>query len=284
MKLLAIDIGGTYIKYAVMTETLELLHKAKIETIGKESVYQKIDQLIYELIPMGIKKIGIGTAGVVDVEQKLVVKANENIPGYAGTDFKKLEEKYGIELCVDNDVNAVANYQIYKLKNEQSYAMICLGTGIGGALIFQGKLYRGSSFQAGEIGYMMASTGGEYEKRASTLALVRKARTVYNKEDLTGEELFYYVYNEDERAIELIHSWAKEVVIGFTNLIYLLNISKIYIGGGVSSQKVYLEPLFQEQLEEVLHPNFRNTCQIEFLEEENDMGLYGAIAPYLIRI
>ena len=155
MRILCFDIGGTFIKYALCNEKFQLSEKQKMPTNAKEGG-QAIIQRIIAVIESydNIDRVAISTAGQVDSKNGIVVYSTDNIPYYTGMMVKSIiENKTGILTYVENDVNAVAlgEARFGAAKGYSDFISLALGTGIGGAIYLDNKLYKGSTSAAGEL-------------------------------------------------------------------------------------------------------------------------------------
>src|SRR5699024_795720 len=140
MKYLTIDIGGSFIKYALVDANHYLSYKEKVETRqNKENaILHQVEAIIQTSLDKGshIKGIGISTAGIVDRKAGEIIYAGPTIPNYKGTPFKKyLADKFDIPVVVENDVNAALKGEMWKGAGRAREDVFCitLGTGIGGA-------------------------------------------------------------------------------------------------------------------------------------------------------
>ena len=202
MRILAFDIGGTFIKYALCNDNFELTEKNKIPTNAKQGG-QVIIQRIIDIIESyeNIDRVAISTAGQVDSEHGVVVYSTDNIPYYTGMMVKSLiENKTGIPTFVENDVNAAALGEAHfgAAKGESDFICLTLGTGVGGAIFLNNKLYKGSASAAGEIGHMVIHAGGRqctcggegcFECYASANALIKAVNKI-SDEPLDAFQIF----------------------------------------------------------------------------------------------
>ena len=154
-KALAFDIGGTKIYYTVVDEKGEI-----ISEISKTQTPKTIEEIV-DVLKKGISEnrdvdvISIATAGAVNNENTGVISSTGNLPeGYRNLDFQSLSEK---KVFVENDANAAAwaEYRIGSSKGCPNAIMLTLGTGVGGGIILNGKLYKGKSGAAGEMHFKM---------------------------------------------------------------------------------------------------------------------------------
>lgn len=249
MKILAIDIGGTAIKYGITDENFNVCEFYEIPSeakLGRDHLMLKVLSIVGTYYG-GVDCVGISTAGQVNSEEGRIIFANESIPHYTGTEIKKMiTEKYDIPVVVENDVNSAATAEAVFGSGKGSNDFLCLtyGTGVGGAVWLGGKLYTGHDFSAGEFGHIVTHTGGLrcncgnngcYEMYASTSALVRMVREGTGKE-LTGREIFepQNFHNTAIRAI--IDNWIDEIVGGLSTLIFIFNPAVIILGGGIMNE------------------------------------------------
>ena len=137
MRILAFDIGGTFIKYAICDENFNLTDKNKVPTEAEKGGQALIEKIIDIILSYDdIDRVAISTAGQVDSENGIVVYSTDNIPYYTGMMVKKLiENKTKIPTFVENDVNAAAlgEAKFGAAKGESDFICLTYGTGIGGA-------------------------------------------------------------------------------------------------------------------------------------------------------
>lgn len=279
MRCLCFDIGGTSIKYAIIeNEKIEDINsiktrKNKFENYILEDVINVISRY------NNIDVIGISTAGVVNSNTGEIIFAGPTIPNYTGTKIKKsIEEKFNIPCFVENDVNSAAYGEYIYSKSKSPMFCMTVGTGLGGALIIDDKIYSGSSYMACEIGYIpfKDKTLQDY---ASTTFLVDYVSKKLDKK-VNGLYIFENAKKGNKLCIEAINNLVDNLSFGIVNIIYTLNPSKIIIGGGITAQKEYLEPLIINSVNKKLINKKFNTT-IELAKLENKAGLYGIY--YIIR-
>lgn len=284
MKIAVVDIGGTNIKAGiweneVITELQEIPTEAKL---GKAHVLERVKELLHGFGDMDA--IGISTAGQVDAKRGVILYANENIPGYTGTRLKEiLKEEFGVPVAVQNDVNAAAIGEACYGAGRGSQDFLCLtyGTGVGGAIVLNGKLYTGNSFSAGEFGAIVVHPeernakqdmfGGCYERYASTTALVDSVKKQF-PELSDGRLIFGELKRAEVRCI--VDTWIDEVVCGLVSLTHIFNPGLMVLGGGVMEQPYVIEQI-QRKLEISVMKSFRGVRVVP-AELGNRAGLLGA--------
>ena len=286
MRILCFDIGGTFIKYGLCDENFNLIEKDKVPTYaqnGGQSIIERIIEIIEQYD--NIDRVGVSTAGQVDSENGIVVYSTENIPYYTGMRVKSLiENKTGIPTFVENDVNCAALGEAYfgAAKGVSDFICLTLGTGVGGAIFLNNKLYKGSSSSAGELGHMIIHSGGKqctcggegcYECYASASALIKAVNKV-SPVELNAFQIFEKENIEKPEIRSEIDKWIDEIIVGLVNIIYIFNPSMIVLGGGIMNEDYIIE-LIDRKIYSRLMDNFKNV-KIVRPKLGNDAGMIGA--------
>ena len=282
---ISIDIGGTAIKYGIIGEDAKIMLKKSIPTEagkGGPAILDKVIGIVNEMLVSHseIAGICISTAGMVDTETGSIFYSAPLIPNYAGTQFKKiLEEKFQIPCEVENDVNcaAMAEYYAGAAKGYHSMLMLTIGTGIGGAFIAGGKLLKGHTYSACEVGYMNMEEG-TFEEIAATSALVaRTAKRLHKTADaISGKWIFEQAQDGNEVCIEEIDRMCDILAKGISNICYVLNPEIVLLGGGISAQTDWLKPRIEMGMEKYLIPVIRKKTKLDFAKFKNQAGMIGA--------
>ncbi|EFG33974.1 ROK family protein [Fusobacterium vincentii] len=280
MNILAIDIGGTMIKYGLVSSDGEILSTDKIETEaekGLENILNKIDNIFKrykENNPVGIAVSGTGQInGMIGK----VIGGNPIIPNWIGTNLVKiLEKKYNLPAVLENDVNCVALGEkwIGAGKDLSNFICLTIGTGIGGGIILNNQLFRGENFVAGEFGHILIKKG-EFEQFASTTALIRlvKERT---EKTLNGKEIFDLEKKEIVEYQEVISEWIENLTDGLSSIVYCFNPANIILGGGVIEQGEPLINRIKDSLFKKIGPQFKEKLNIIQAKLGNNAGMIGA--------
>jgi predicted NBD/HSP70 family sugar kinase len=283
MKIVALDIGGTSIKAGEVTDGV-LNSFTEYDTNAKnggEYVIKRVIDIISEY--RGFNAIGISTAGQVDSLQGIIRFANENIPEYTGMKVKELlQERFHVPVAVENDVNSAAIGEAQFGAGMEWKDFICLtyGTGIGGAIIIDKKIYSGSTFSAAEFGHIVTHAGGRacncglvgcYEQYASTGALVRAAEEL-DSELSDGRKIFERI-NEPETRI-VVDEWINEILFGLASIIHIFNPANIVLGGGIMNESYIIERI-KYSLNNYIMPSYTNV-KISQALLGNRAGLLGA--------
>ena len=295
MYYICIDIGGTSIKYGVLSEKGEIFIDGTVSTKVTEKenfilsdVKKLIRNILDEYRNYEIKGICVSTAGVVNPEKGEIAYAGPTIPKYTGTKIKEeLEKEFSISCEVENDVNCAGLGEYWKGAGKGSKSMVCLtiGTGIGGSVILDGKLLNGIGYTAGEIGYMDVN-GSYIQNIASSKYLVEKVQKEKVEKEgitdaITGVDIFELAKKGDEICIAGINEIISNLAVGVRNIIYLLNPEVIVIGGGITAQKEYLEEKRRKEVNDGMISDMFRKTRIELAQQGNQAGLLGALYNFL---
>lgn len=285
----AIDIGGTDIKAAVLDENLKFINYQRIPT--PNNINEFIADAIFELVShfketymIHPLQVGISSAGVINEENGTVVYAGPTIPNFIGTNFHKLLSPLNAEVKVFNDVNAALLGEL-TLHDYEADNIFCLtlGTGIGGAFYNKvGRLYNGERNKANEIGYLLYKPQDRltFEQRASTHALkfLMKTHALPYSDDVP--KLFKLAEQQDALAISILDRWSTHVAEGIAQIQIIYDPGLILIGGGISSQGTQLLNYITPKIEEFLPPNYGH-APVLTTQTQNHASLYGAISRFL---
>ena len=280
MNNLAIDIGGTMIKYGLVSSDGKILSTDKIKTEsskGLNNILNKIDNIFKrykENNPVGIAVSGTGQInGMIGK----VIGGNPIIPNWIGTNLVKiLEEKYNLPIVLENDVNCVALGEkwIGAGKDLSNFICLTIGTGIGGGIILNNQLFRGENFVAGEFGHILIKKG-EFEQFASTTALIRLVKERTGK-TLNGKEIFDLEKKEIVEYQEVISEWIENLTDGLSSIVYCFNPANMILGGGVIEQGEPLINRIKNSLFKKIGPQFKEKLNIIQAKLGNNAGMIGA--------
>ena len=288
---ISIDIGGTSIKYGLLDEEGRILEKSSMDTEaqrGAAAILEKAGQII-DLYreKQEISGICISTAGMVDCEKGEIFYSGELIPHYTGTQFKKvLEETYGIPCEVENDVNCagLAEYKNGAASGSRVAVCLTLGTGIGGCILIDGKVFHGFSSSACEIGYMNMY-GSDFQTLGASSILSKNVAEKKQEDPKAwpGIRIFEEAGRGDAACIAAIEQMAEILGEGIANICYVMNPEVVVLGGGIAAQEAYLKPLVTDQLRRFLKPVIFEKTRLEFAKQRNDAGMLGAFYHFQMR-
>lgn len=283
-KYVAIDIGGTQIKYGLVDETGAVLEQHKIDTeahLGGPAILTKVRQIVdtYQK-EYGLAGVGISSAGMIDPDKGEVFYAGPQIPNYAGTAFKKIiEAEFGLPCEVENDVNCAGLAEAQSGAAKGSSVAVCLtiGTGIGGCLLIDGKVFHGFSHSACEVGYLHLSDGA-FQDIASTTALVAEVARLTGDavEDWNGLRIFEEAKAGNELCINAIDRMVDYLGQGIANICYVTNPEVVVLGGGIMAQKAFLQERLEKAVKKYLVSSIADKTTLAFAHHENTAGMLGA--------
>lgn len=289
-----IDIGGTAIKYGLADEQGTFLDKGSVATEvlakGAGHIVQTAENIVKQYSKRySLSGIAVSTAGMVNPDTGEIIYAAAHFPGYTGTRLKEqLEEKCQLPCTVENDVNAAGLGEYWRGAGQGSNSLFCLtvGTGIGGCSILGGQVITGSSFSAGEIGYLrIGEAAGTLEELASVTALIKEVASAKNIPivDMDGKRVFSMAKAGDTIAIAAIGRMLGRLAQGIANICYVLNPELVIVGGGIMAQTDFIRPRLMENLQQMVLPVVWKNTRLEFARLGNDAGMVGALYNFLQR-
>ncbi|HEU4709920.1 MAG TPA: ROK family protein [Pyrinomonadaceae bacterium] len=298
----AADLGGTHLRAALVDETGKIHQQVKRQTPKEDSrdaVVNALASIADQWRAAGhgpIAAASVMVPGAVNADQSIVLQA-PNLPSLINLPFKALlQERLGWPVVLENDANAAAIGEMWRgaARGCRDVVSVTLGTGVGGGVVLDGKLWRGAHGSAGEIGHTTVDPFGGLKCKcgntgclelfASATAIARMAResldqfpqTVLSAENLTAEKVYDAGRNGDELALAVFKRAGTYLGVGLANIMSLIDPEMIVISGGV----VNGWDLFQaEMYREVSERAFRATAQqvrIARAELGDNAGLLGA--------
>jgi glucokinase len=298
---IGVDLGGTNLRTALVNQNGEVVDKVKEPTCasdGHEKVVQKliknIKAQLHNALRSGTKiaAVGVGAPGVIHADTGVVVKS-PNFPDWNNLPLKKeLEAALALPVSIENDANAAALGEQWRGAGRgiASMILLTLGTGVGGGIILNGRIWPGADGMAGEIGHMTiipdpdgrrcgCGNTGCLEMYASSRGIVMTYRERSSRPKvITSEEIYQAARDGDALAGEVMKDMGRLLGIGIANLINIFNPEMIVIGGGVKDAW----PLFIEAVREEIkkrafeYPAARTQIVPSVLGD--DAGMIGAAA------
>lgn len=285
----SIDIGGTSIKHGILDENIKFITSGEIATEaqkGGKNILEKVINIVSEYKKeYTLSGICISTAGMVDCEKGEIIHASDLIPNYTGTQIKKtLEDIFSIPCEVENDVNCAGLAEYFSGSAKGSSISLCLtiGTGIGGSIIINDKVFHGFSGSACEVGYMNMFKG-KFEDLGATSILVKKVAKLKNcsENHIDGKLIFEMAKNNDEDCIKAIDEMVDILGMGIANICYVINPEVVVLGGGIMAQKDYLYDKIRLSLDKYLIPTISSKTKLEFAKNQNKAGMLGAYYNFI---
>lgn len=284
---IAVDIGGTNTKFGLVSLSGEVLAADQIETLGPAGPEQLFARLLpclrtyLSAAPLGV---AVSTLGIVAPEHGRIVMAADAIADYCGESVVDHLAGLGLPIAVENDVNCVALAEgwVGATKGVRSYIALTLGTGIGGGIVIDNKLYRGHSQGAGEWGYMLID-GLIWEDFASLRGLAALARTQLGSNTWTARTVFEASDGGNTDAALVVDRWYRYLATGISNLIYAFNPEAVVIGGGITARGGRFLNELDAYLRRSLRAEFHATTRLCLATAGNHAGLLGATYNWLKR-
>lgn len=304
---IGIDLGGTNIAVGLVNDKGDIILKKSAPT-RKERNWKEIVKSMADLTKEvlqdakcsveDIKAVGIGSPGSIDNKRGMVVYANnlkfENAP--VAEEFRKY---INLPVNLENDANAAAYGEYVKCgNNAESFVFVTLGTGVGGGIVLDGKIYRGFNGAGAEIGHTVIRTKGEkctcgrlgcWEAYASVTALVEQTKkkmaecpeskmySIAKKyRDINGRVAFDAAKLDDKAAKEVCEAYISYIGEGLVNIINVFQPEKIVIGGGISKEGDRLLIPLKEYVEKYDYNKHMERTKIEIATLYNDAGIIGA--------
>lgn len=283
-----IDIGGTSIKAGILDENGDIKFKETLEVIDD------IDKLINTIvnfvekskIDFIIKGLAISSPGAVDTK-KGIIYGSSALNCIHGPNFKKiLREKLNLNVSIENDANCAALAEIFNgsAKNINNMMFIVCGTGIGGSIVYNGKIIRGKNLHCGEFGFMiMENTDNKihtFSEVASTISIINRVKRFYSGE-WDGEKIFKEANNGNRICIKAIDRFYLNLAKGIYNLQYIYDPELILLGGSISERRDFLDKI-NEKLDYLLNnlELAKIKPQIKTCTYKKDANLIGALANF----
>lgn len=286
-RVLAFDVGGTWVKYGIVDSNGRVLFTDQLatqsEADGKALLVRLLavaEPLIARYAPDGV---AFSTLGIIDPAEGRLVGAVEAIEGYFGQSPKaSFENAFNVPVVVENDGNCVALAEGWtgSAAGVRHYLALTLGTGIGGGIVIDGKLYRGANGAAGEWGYMLVD-GQVWEDHASPRGLAAAAERARPGCGYDAEAVFAARDRGDAEMAAVVSAWFGLLATGLANLLFAFNPSRLIIGGGITARgPAFLQEL-RAEMRHRLRPEFYRMCDIALASAGNQAGLLGAARLWL---
>ncbi len=313
MYYLGIDLGGTNIAIGIVDEDYKIVKKGSTPTLSDrapEEIVKDMASLSKQLLSetnidiSDIARVGIASPGSVDPKNGVITYAN-NLPFNDFPIAAMLRKYLPVEnIYVDNDANAAALGEAMggAAKGADLSVMITLGTGVGGGVIMNGRIYSGFNYAGAELGHIVIVYDGEqcscgrkgcWEAYSSATALARMTREKLEKTpdtlmwELVGGDInrasartpFAAMKQGDKAGQEVVDMYISYLACGITNMVNIFQPDVLCIGGGVSNEKNYLlEPLIKIVERDQYTRGYEKKTKICIAELGNDAGIVGAAA------
>ena len=279
---IAVDLGGTNLRIAAISTDGRLLEKVTLSTkvdLSPDHVVGEMCDAIQHLSGRyrdggALIGAGIGIPGIIDLEEG-VVRKSANLPKWSGYPVREaIERRLGTRICMDNDAKlaALGEQWLGAARGVDSMAMITLGTGIGGAIVLDGKIFHGMNGMAGEFGHITIEPDGVRcgcgnrgcaERYASATGLVRMAREAIDSgeapelakaascdAEFSAKSIYNLAIQGDKSAQLIFQRFGRALGMMLADIVNVLNLNIYVIGGGVVSAWDAFAPTMFEELHE----------------------------------
>ncbi len=281
---IGLDIGGTRLKALALREPDTILCELEIDSRaseGPQSVRQALREAVETFRLKGFTPcvIGIGCAGSVD-SRRGIVRNSPNFADWQNVELRAwAEADFGVPVSVDNDANcaAVAEWKLGQGAGKKDLVLLTLGTGIGGGVIIEDRLFRGNTGTAGEIGHLSLYANGEacpcgsrgcFERYCSGTAIRRNAGDISSKEVFSNPN--------DPRFAPVIEKFIFDFSAALTSLANTFDPEAILLGGQVSLGVAQFLPQLRQNVKKSAFPAVAAEMKIELAKFGNLSGSLGA--------
>lgn len=312
---IGIDLGGTNIKVGLVDENYNIVSKATAKTDlprPAEEICTSIVDTVWEALNAAkvtigeVNSIGIGTPGVANRNSGIVLYSC-NL-GFNNTDLRTLiKAKLGKEVYVENDANAAAFGEVLNGagKGCKDVVVVTLGTGVGGGIIIDGKIYTGFNFCGAELGHTVIEYGGRqcgcgrrgcFEAYSSATALINMTREAMEAhpdskmwqiagslDEVDGKTAFDGMRADDAAAKQVVNTYIEYLGCGLTNIVNTFQPEVLLIGGGICKEGENLTKPLEEFIRResyCIDPN--RSTRLDIAKLGNDAGIIGAAYLYTI--
>jgi glucokinase len=305
-----IDFGGSSAKIGLVDRKGTITLRASVvmdPRLDFEGIVAPVARTLRQLLEGSAAEnrlvtIGIGTPGFIDKKEGLLIGGCDNIPSLQGRSVQQyLAQTFGVPAFAENDGTAAAAGELAfgAGRKFSSFVFITLGTAIGGGLVFDGKLYRGSRGFAAEIGHLCMNPDGLwcdcgsrgcFEQYASGRAIARiyteklKKRGNCGVEGMTPKLVVEKALAGDLAARDTLEEAGRWIAQAFGSILNILDLQACIVGGGVSEAgEALLEPV-RRHLPDYCWPQIASGVQVVVAELRNDAGILGAAAQAFERL
>jgi glucokinase len=279
---IGVDLGGTNLRIAAISSDGQLLEKVTLGTkvaLGRDHVITEMCDAIHRLTEQyrslgAFLGAGIGIPGIIDMETGMLHKS-ANLPGWSEYPVRaEIEQRLGARVFLENDANvaALGEKWLGAARDVPNMAIVTLGTGIGGGIVLNGKIWHGMNGMAGEFGHVTVEPEGApcgcgnrgcAERYASATAVVRMAREAIaggkapslasaagSDPEFGAKSVYNLAIQGDEEARRIFRRFGRYLGILLAGMVNVLNLDMFVIGGGVSSALDAFAPTMFEEMRE----------------------------------
>ncbi len=312
---IGVDLGGTNIAVGVVTENNEIIGRGKVKTSHADDAKATVQDMV-KAVRLAIENagvtmeevadIGVAAPGSVDPENGVIVYAN-NIAFFNTPVGSLMQQELGKPCYLENDANAAAFGELLAGagKGADNFVMVTLGTGVGGGVIINGKIYGGFNHAGAELGHMMivkdgypctCGAKGCFEAYGSATALIRQTKEAMEahpeslmwemtkEKEVSGRTAFDAMRAGDPTGCQVVENYIGYLACGLTSLVNIFQPEFIAIGGGVCNEgETLLAPLRKSVSENEYNRNGSRRSTLCTAALGNDAGIIGAAGLYRLQ-
>lgn len=304
--IIALDVGGTAIKFGIIDEKGKLVFEGQTPTMPEsaESVLNNLAKAVKTCFTeakaknIEIAAIGIGTPGIVDPTFRIVLGGADNIEGWSNIRLSdELEGEFHIPVFVNNDANMMGLGEQWQgaARDSSDVVFLTIGTGVGGAVIIDGKLYGGYANRGTELGHIPLIMDGKacscgsigcFEAYASTSALVEEYCQLTGSEpsETNGIVIVEEFLKGNKQAVTAMNHHFQYIGRGVAGLVNIFSPQKVIIGGGISEAGAFYIKNITREFKKYVMPDCAVNTEICSAKLGNKAGLFGAARWGLSRV
>lgn len=293
---LGIDVGGTNVKFGLVDSKGSLIEKTKFKTAELTATGDFLtafgDALEEQLERhKNVKDVGIGIPGLLSKDRKSTVKL-QNIPSLDGVSLHEyLNNRFKNQhFHLENDANAalIGEYYFSETPLPENVLMITLGTGVGGAAIIDGKIFKGGEGNGMEIGHIMATHKKTVEQLVGKKGLVKQTQKLLKKKSgdsilrekkhISAKDVEKAAFEGDPIAIKAYKKLGKTLGSCIISSMRILDVNTIILGGGVADTYTFFSKPMYKQINKFIGPYYTDHLNIRMASLANEAGIVGAAA------
>jgi glucokinase len=292
---IGVDLGGTNLRAAAINRQGQVLEKISGRTMLSEGRDAVIDDIVTSIVALrekigvgGLAGVGLGVPGFILMEKGIIV-GSHNMPGFDDFPVRdEIENHLKAPVILENDANAAALGEKWMGAGREvdSLVLLTLGTGIGGGIIYHGRVIHGFVGMAGELGHMTVNPTGNpcgcgnigcVEKHASATAIAAMAKLVaLGGENVTAEDVYNFALQGNHNAKRIFESMGTSLGVAVAMLINIFNFPLYLLSGGPLPAWDFFAPAMIREIQKRSFTFQHTKTRIEKAILGNEAGLFGA--------
>lgn len=297
-KILAIDVGGTFTKYAVMTGTRSFKISTKDKIATEKTSHEKFLESLTNIFKANddVEGIALSMPGLIDTQQGVCISSGALNFSNGHCLAEELQNMCGgIPVTIENDAKcaALAEVRSGSLTDVKNAFVLVFGTSVGGAFVCNKEIYHGTHFCAGEIAPTLQNVNSidnnqnYYHYALSAVLFQENCAKILGMppEEVTGEMIFDLINDNDDEMLDALYQYAQRIAVKIFNLQMLFDPERFALGGGISSQQSFIDAI-QDKIDEICQNAIPYLPRPEVVacKHHNDANLLGALYHYLKKV